>query len=139
MKHILFRALGISTLKNILFIILSVVGMLTLALKMNLVAFSALFFFIYAVNGFVFAEWIFKKGHRYVFSHVLITAVATFALDSFISIGFFSWVYKTNMFLQQAFWPNLFMFFIHLIVFLGAYFLRLRFSAMQSLSEGLES
>ena len=122
MKHLLFRALGIGTIKNVLYIIMMVA--------------ASLF-----IQAFYLDEmsWQASRAVRRRLALIALVIVLTFLWDAVVAISFYSWLYSINLFAHQGLVQNILYFAIHAGAMTGAYSLRRRLAAAQGLAEGLES
>jgi hypothetical protein len=136
MTSFYLRALGITTVKNLLFILMNVAILMTVAPHVPQAVLTAVFLFVLGLNTFLFSEWIFANGYL-PFRALVITIVGTFIWDLMIWIGFFSWLYQQNMFIRQSAFFIFVPFAIHVGAMWMAYITRKRALAGGSSTEGL--
>ncbi len=136
MKYFYLRALGITTVKNLLFIIVNVAVLMTIASHIPQVVLTVIFLFVLGLNTFLFSEWIFANGYL-PFRTLIITIVGTFAWDVLIWVGFFSWLYQQNMLVRQSAFFIFVPFIIHAGAMWTAYVTRKRTLAGSVNTEGL--
>jgi hypothetical protein len=138
-KQLYLRAFSITTLKNIVFILALNMGLLFLGDKIPAFTFGIIFQAIYFLNTFLFSEWLFKKGECIPLIPLGIVILGTYVWDSFVALLFNSWLFEWNLFVTQEFLSHLYLFVIHAAAMAAAYYVRKRFGAERSLSEGLEA
>lgn len=139
MKKILLRALGITTVKTIVYLVVMLVGMLFFATRIPPLAFTLLYGFIFALNTFLFAEWIFLRGEHHPIKALILTFVCTYLWDVVFSIAFLSWLLRTNLLSEQSFKSHALYFAIHAVAMGSAYYLKKRSVAGRVLTEGIEN
>ena len=138
MKKLYLRALSITTLRSMAYLLILLVGVLFIGDRISPVLLSTMYVAIYFINAFLFAEWMFTGIHIKI-QHLATIVVGTFIWDAFLSLLVMSWMQGRNLFINQPFWPNALLFLIHVIALSAAYILKKRMHATQSLAEGLES
>ncbi len=136
MKYFYLRALGITTVKNLLFIIVNVAVLMTIASHIPQAVLTVIFLFVLGLNTFLFSEWIFASGYL-PFRALIMTIVGTFAWDVLVWVGFFSWLYQQNMLIRQSAFFIFVPFFIHAGAMWTAYVTRKRVLAGSVDTEGL--
>jgi hypothetical protein len=129
------RALGITTIKNVLFVFINVTILFTIASRIPQAILTTVFLFILGLNTFLFSEWIFVKGYI-PFRTLVVTIAGTFVWDFIVWGSFFSWLYQQNMFLRQTWFSILIPLIIHVGAMWMAYVTRKR-SLAESNTEGL--
>lgn len=135
-KNIFLRAFGITTIKNLLFIILMIVGLFVFGDKVSTAFFTAIFYAVYFLNTFLFSEWMFT-GVRIPALPLGVIVIGTYLWDALVSISVFSWLVQRNIFASQELLGNLVVFAIHAAAMLAAYTIRKRLHASSGMTEGL--
>lgn len=130
------RALGITTVKNLLFIVMNVAVLMTIAARIPQAILTTVFLFIFGLNTFLFSEWIFAKGYLRLRT-LLILIGGTFVWDFVIWVSFFSWLYRQNMLTHQTAFYVLIPLVIHVGAMWMAYVVKKREIAGGSATEGL--
>lgn len=131
-----FRAFGITTVKNILFIVINVAVLMTIAAQIPQAILTTVFLFIFGLNTFLFSEWLFATGYLPLRTLVIIIG-GTFVWDFVIWASFFSWLYRQNMFTRQTAFYILIPLVIHIGAMWMAYVVKKREIAGGSATEGL--
>lgn len=134
----LLRALGISTVKSIVYIMAAIAGILFLASAIPPLVYLTIFYILFFVNTFVFSEWIFK-GQDIRTLDLAASILATYLWDVLFISLFFVWLVDINMFAQQDALQHLVFGTIHGVSMYSAYYIRKRFAAKLGLAEGLEA
>jgi hypothetical protein len=136
-KSIYTRALGISALKSVTYILLVLACMLTIADDIPPVLFLAALHVFYFFITFLYAEWIFHDPH--VRTQRLIGVILlTFLLELAISTAFFRWLGLTTLDAEVLLKSGVFLL-LHGSAMSAALYLRKRSLAKHGLAEGLES
>jgi hypothetical protein len=137
MKSLLLRALGIWTLKSVVyaaFMLASILFLVTSVPPMILALGHDAILFLLA---FLFSEWLFARARVNV-RKLAVVIVATFIWDTVLLYAFSLWV--LGPFRYPVPWAqNLLFFVIHASAMSLAYYARRRFAAISGLAEGLES
>jgi hypothetical protein len=137
MKHLLFRALGIWTLKTVVYAAFTLASILLLIESVPPAIMAAAYYFISFLLAFLFSEWVFLRGRMDV-RRLIVIIVATFAWDTVLTLAFSAWL--LGLYRYPAPWTQYLVFFaIHAGAMSFAYYARKRFAAVAGLAEGLEA
>jgi len=137
MKHLLIRALGIWTIKTVVYAAFTIVSILFLLESVSHVILSAAHYFMTFLLVFLFSEWIFMKA-RVNLRRLVVVIVSTFAWDIALSLAFSVWLLGPYRY-ATPWYQNVLFFAIHASAMSLAYYARKRFAAMTGLPEGLEA
>jgi hypothetical protein len=138
MYRFYLRALGISTVKNVLFILFSLAAMVFFALNVPNYMYQGVSMIVFFGLAFLFAEWIFRKSKLRLRQAVLVS-LAMYVWDVLVSILVWSWMLDENLFLQQLFTSHLIFLSLHLVASIAAWYADKRFHVSRNLAEGLEA
>lgn len=136
-KSIYPRALGISLLKSIAYIIALSAGLIFVAESVSPILFIVVLHFFYFLITFLFAEWIFSDVTVRTKQLILII-IYTFLVETIISVAFFRFMGLT-MFNFEVFYKSLIFLALHGGAMFAALYVRKRIWAKEGLAEGLES
>ncbi len=137
MKSFLLRALGIWTLKSVVYVAFLLASIMFLITSVPAPFLAAAFDAVYFLLAFMFSEWIFRRGSVNV-RRLAVLVVATFVWDTILVYAFSLWV--LGPYRYPAPWTQYFIFFvIHAAAMSLALYARKRFAAISGLAEGLES
>jgi hypothetical protein len=136
-KPIYTRALGISALKSVTYILLVLGGMLTIADDIPPVLFIVSLHVFYFFITYLYAEWIFHDPH--VRARQLVNVILlTFLLELAVSSAFFRWLGLATLDAEILLKSAVFLI-LHGSAMSAALYVRKRISAQRGLAEGLES
>lgn len=132
------RALGITTIRSIIFIAFLFVWTLFLLERfptaLNVVGIYTTFF----VLSFFFAQWIFQ-GVKTGWGRFSLIVFITYVWDWLLALFFYSWLLKEDLFDQQRLLEHLIYFGMYVVAMSIGMFVKRRLSVQQSMAEGLES
>jgi hypothetical protein len=136
-SHII-RSMAIFTVREIVFFILWVLGMLLVAEFVPPVLFGIVYQIIFLLLTYLMADWMFRP--RLMQSkELLITVVVTYAWGALFGAGLHSWLFQENVLLTQEFTPHLIFFTLHVIGIYGALYSKRHTRSSSNLAEGLET
>lgn len=135
--HTFSRALGITTIRSIIFIFFLFVWMVFLLehlpAALNILGIYGTFFFL----STVFAGWIFH-GRKTTWPEFALVVFVTYVWDWLVTLLFYSWLLNENLFDAQRLLEHLYYLGMYVVaMYLGMIFKR-RQSVQQNLAEGLE-
>ncbi len=136
-KSIYARAIGISLLKSLSYIIGLTAGFLFIAERVPAMLFVIVLYVFYFFITFLFAEWIFEDGNVQTKQLVIIIA-STFLIEMVLSISFFRFMGVGSINLENISKSVVFLI-LHGGAMFSALYLRKRMLAKEGLAEGLES
>jgi len=126
-KPFLLRALGISVLKDTAYIVLQLWGVLFIFGYIPMKVYTLIFGIVFILITFLFGEWTFNQPMVSP-RMVLITIVATYALDVLVNILVWSFLAGVNLFIYQNLASHLIFFSLHALAMAAAYYDRRRFN-----------
>ena len=132
------RAIGISTLKSIVYICVMIAGILFLADTVPPSLYLTIHYIIFFLNTFMFSEWIFR-GREVKKLELFGSIILTYAWDLLLITLFMSWLVEINLFTQQNAAQHGIFFGLHIVAMWSALYIRKRFHAKSGLAEGLEA
>jgi hypothetical protein len=138
MYRFYLRALGISTLKNVLFILFSIAAAMFFLLNVPNIMYQALTLAVFFGLAFLFGEWVYRKSKLRLRQAVFV-ALAMYFWDLFISILVWSWILDDNLFFKQRLIDQLIFIPLHLIACVAAWYAGKRMRVAHNLAEGLEA
>jgi hypothetical protein len=136
-KSIYRRAIGISLLKSISYIIGLAAGLLFIADRVPPLLFVVALYFFYVVITFLFGEWIFEDGSVGTKQLIMIILV-TFLVEMVITISFFRYMGIAALTFENISKSVVFLV-LHGGALFAALYVRKRMLAKEGLAEGLES
>ena len=137
-KQLYLRAFSITTLKTVVYLLLTTVSLLFLGDKISALIFGVVSLAVYFINTFLFSEWLFKGEHIPILPLAIVIA-GTYVWDTVLALMFNSWLLGRNLFATQEFVALFILFLLHAIAMSAAYYIRKRYGAERGLAEGLEA
>jgi hypothetical protein len=137
-KGFLSRTLGISTLKNVVFTVITLFGVIFIHGNVPGKVYVLVSYILFFLNTFLFSEWIWNtttippRG-------VAQAIVYTYICDSLFSVLVWSFLTDTNLFYMQSLPTHALFFAVHALAMCAALYERRRFASLRHFSEGLLS
>jgi hypothetical protein len=138
MYRFYLRALGISTLKNVLFILFSVAALIFFFQYIPYILYEIMSLAVFIGLSFLFAEWVYRKS-KLCLRQVILVALAMYLWDILVSILVWSWLMDDNLFFKQQFLNHFIFLSLHLITCVAAWYAGKRTRVAQYFAEGLEA
>jgi hypothetical protein len=136
-KSIYKRALGISFLKSLSYIIAVSAGLIFVAERVSPILFIVVLHFFYFLITFLFAEWIFEDVTVRT-KQLVIIIIYTFVVETVLSVSFFRFMGMTTFNFAVVYKSFIFLA-LHGGAMFAALYVRKRIWAKEGLAEGLES
>jgi len=138
LKKFLPRAIAISTLKNVVFTVITLVAVLFIYGNVPGKVFVLVMHIIFFLNTFLFSEWIWSVEQIPPYG-VARAIVFTYIWDLVFSILVWSFLTDTNLFYAQNLITQFVFFVWHTLAMSAALYERRRFTSLRHFSEGLMS
>ncbi|HWR00050.1 MAG TPA: hypothetical protein VN397_04375 [Candidatus Methylomirabilis sp.] len=132
------RAIGISTVKNIVYNTVVIMGVLFVFGYVPQWLYQYGSYALFVSITYLFAEWTFSRPRVELRTAAILTLL-TYLWDAFIMILIWSNLANKNLFFTQRFTIHLVFFTLHALVMFFAWYNVRRMKVRMSLAEGLES